>query len=188
LVLVLGIALFKPLTGRKVECSRHRYLPSTSCPFQTCFEIGGNAPRVHFGLHALHCNALPPGASISTQAAPYAVGQYRTRCRGIHGTVGIVGKLFSASCTADCDLKRPNPSLSARIESVGPSRSALTDGGPEAKKRASESWAATTGRVESSEVKADAEGHAKGYALHIAYSYKAGDDWVSRLRRETLLA
>ena len=45
------------------------------------------------------------------------------------------------------------------------------------KKRASESWAATTGRVESSEVKADAEGHAKGYVLPIAHSYKAGDDW-----------
>jgi hypothetical protein len=47
------------------------------------------------------------------------------------------------------------------------------------KKRASESWAAATGRVESSEVKADAEGHVKGYVLHIAYSYKAGDDWYS---------
>ena len=47
------------------------------------------------------------------------------------------------------------------------------------KKRTSESWAATTGRVEASEVKADAEGHAKGYVLHIAYSYKAGDDWYS---------
>ena len=47
------------------------------------------------------------------------------------------------------------------------------------KKRASESWATTTGRVESSEVKADAEGHVKGYVLHIAYSYKAADDWYS---------
>ena len=47
------------------------------------------------------------------------------------------------------------------------------------KKQASESWAVTTGRVEFSEVKADAEGHAKGYVLHIAYSYKAGDDWHS---------
>ena len=47
------------------------------------------------------------------------------------------------------------------------------------KKQASESWAATTGRVESSEVKADAEGHVKGYVLHIAYSYKAGDEWYS---------
>ena len=47
------------------------------------------------------------------------------------------------------------------------------------KKRASDSWAATTGRVESTEVKSDAEGHAKGYVLHIAYSYKAGDDWYS---------
>ena len=47
------------------------------------------------------------------------------------------------------------------------------------KKQASESWAATTGRVESSEVKADADGHVKGYVLHIAYSYKAGDDWYS---------
>ena len=47
------------------------------------------------------------------------------------------------------------------------------------KKQASESWAATTGRVESSEVKADAEGHVKGCVLHIAYSYKAGDDWYS---------
>ena len=48
------------------------------------------------------------------------------------------------------------------------------------KKRASESWAATTGRVEFSAVKADTERHtAKGYVLHIAYSYKAGDDWYS---------
>jgi hypothetical protein len=47
------------------------------------------------------------------------------------------------------------------------------------KKRASESWAATTGRVEHSEVKHDGEGHVKGYVLHIAYSYKAGDDWYS---------
>ena len=47
------------------------------------------------------------------------------------------------------------------------------------KKRASESWAATTGRVESSEVKADAEGYPKGYVLHIAYSYKVGADWYS---------
>jgi hypothetical protein len=45
-------------------------------------------------------------------------------------------------------------------------------------KQASESWAATTGRVESSEVKAYAEGHAR-YVLHIAHSYKAGDDWYS---------
>src|SRR5947209_8604345 len=43
-------------------------------------------------------------------------------------------------------------------------------------KQASESWAATTGHVESSEVEVDAEGHAKGYVLHIAYSYKAADD------------
>jgi hypothetical protein len=47
------------------------------------------------------------------------------------------------------------------------------------KNQASESWPATTGRVESSEVKADAEGHVKGYVLNIAYSYKAGNDWYS---------
>jgi len=47
------------------------------------------------------------------------------------------------------------------------------------KKQASESWAATTGRVEFSEVKADAQGPAKSYVLHIAYSYKAGDGWYS---------
>lgn len=47
------------------------------------------------------------------------------------------------------------------------------------KKRASESWASTTGRIQAGEVKADAERHAKGYVLHIAYSYKASNDWYS---------
>ncbi len=45
-----------------------------------------------------------------------------------------------------------------------------------AKKRASESWAATTGRVEFAEVKRPGENGANAYVLHIAYSYKAGAD------------
>lgn len=48
-------------------------------------------------------------------------------------------------------------------------------------RRASESWAATTGTVETTEV--NVEGRESGlrspYELTIAYSYKAGGDWYS---------
>lgn len=49
------------------------------------------------------------------------------------------------------------------------------------RRRASESWAATTGTVETVEVKVDAResGLRSPYELRIAYSYRAGGDWYS---------
>src|SRR5665213_331443 len=55
--IVLCAALLKPLVGGEIQRSRKRDLPAARFALQARFQLRGDPPAIHFGLHALHCSA-----------------------------------------------------------------------------------------------------------------------------------
>ncbi len=52
-----GAALSKPLAGRGVEDGGDGSFAAAGFALEALFELGGDAPTVDFGLHALQCSA-----------------------------------------------------------------------------------------------------------------------------------